>query len=60
MNEHGSPNTELHGDKDIQEACDPFVFPRYRVRPGMVRVSDRTQTDEKRQTFESGRFERRC
>jgi len=45
-NDHVDPNTELHDANCIQNACDPFLLPRYSVNSVMVRVSERIQVDE--------------
>ena len=59
VNRNLNSDTKLDGNNRIQDASNPFVLPRYRVSSVIVRTSEHTQIDEERQTFESGRFERR-
>jgi len=44
--EHVNSDAELYGDNCIQDARDPFVLPRYRVRSVSARVSEPIQVDE--------------
>jgi len=39
-------DTELHGGNCIQDARDPFVLPRYSVRPVILKVSRRIRISE--------------
>ena len=39
MDENIDPKTKLHGGGCVQDACDPFVLPRYCVSSGMATMS---------------------
>jgi len=40
VDENVNSNNELYGSECIQEACNPFVFPRYRVSSVVVGMSE--------------------
>lgn len=53
MDENIDPKTKLHGGGCVQDACDPFVLPRYCVSSGMARMSKNIRIGGKHQTFGS-------
>lgn len=59
MNGHIESNTEIRRGDCIQDACDPFALPRYRVSPVIVKISELVQFEGRSQTFEPARFEQR-
>ena len=59
MNDDVKSKNELHAGERIQDAGDPFVLPRYRVRSVAVGMSKRISVDEGHPTFESGRVGQR-
>ena len=46
VNEPVKYNTELRSGNCIEDGCDPFILPRYRVSSAIGRVSEGVQTDE--------------